>query len=398
MRSEQIKALVKLTDLDDRLNLNLNLQANKSGQPCTLCGGQKSLKTTDNRYFKCYKCGASGSVYDLLMLVTKCDFKSAHTQLNQLVSTNTITAAQGNNTSLYKKIFQAYQEEYKASHNKRKVDAYLESRGWLKPLEVGYADQSTLINYGLDRWQLEDAGFINEYGEYYKDYLVFPIYDRFNNLVHFSARAMGDQNLRWKSSNAKPPITNYFYNSQALYNPKSDYLVICEGVSDCVSLLQLDVPAIAQFGINVNLQQHAEPFSKFDYLIFVYDQDKYPLGTPLAGKYKSWSQTMPEVVKLLCSISKPAYYLPLPNRSGIKDINDWLMFIDYDLEEYCRYGANNFASIASLAYGMYKDDIDKHHILWQLFKATQDKKAALTLLKDSHLEPVDYLLELAEYL
>lgn len=370
-------------------HFNTELLPNKSGQRCPVCNGSSSLKTKDDRYFKCFKCGVSGSVLDYVIAINKAATVSeAVTVLRPLVKHY---ESPRNFTSLKTKAFNIYKENL--SSNASVARDYIESRGWdYNSIDCGLGTKGCLQEAGVSESLLTQIDLWDGY-DYYNNHLIFPVYNEHGALVHYSGRAVDPNNsVRWKSSKGTPPIHNYFYNSQALYKPKANYIIVCEGVSDCLSLMQLGEPVIGQFGVNVDLSKHAEHFSKFDFLLFMYDYDRYPLGNQFEGIYKSWSQMMPSVIKLATLIRKPIYHLELPNLSGIKDVNDWLLYIDYDIGSYKQYRNKNTAPISELAVSMYKDDPSKHLMLWRLLSATGDNLMAKKLLdiKDSQ---IDYLFE-----
>lgn len=369
------------------------LLPNKSGQRCPVCNGSSSLKTKDDRYFKCFKCGVSGSVIDYVIAINKASTVSEAINLLKPLVKHYEPARNFN--SLRTKIYNVYKQNL--VDNKETASTYIESRGWdFSKIDCGLATKGCLQQAGISESLLSQVELWDGY-DYYGNHLIFPVYNEYGALVHFNARAIDSNNqLRWKSTKGTPAIQNYFYNSQALYQPKTNYLMVCEGVSDCLSLLQLGEPVIGQFGINVDLSKHAEYFSKFDFIVFVYDLDRYPLGHELAGVYKSWSQMMPEIVRLSMLIHKPLYYMKLPKLSGIKDINDWLVYVDYDQEVYKLHRSKHVAPVADLAIDMYKSDRSKHQMLWKLIASTYDTHSA-SLLLDKSLNITNYLLDIFTY-
>ncbi len=371
---------------------DVELLPNKAGQCCPACNGSSSLKTKDDRYFKCFKCGVSGSVIDFALVYGHItSISEVITKLKPLVK-NWQPAA--NQSPLRAKAYSIYKENLQSKP--QVAHYYMESRGWdYSTIDCGLATPNCLQDAGLSTRVLQQIDLWDNY-DYYNNHLIFPVYNEYGALVHYSGRAIGNEPLRWKSSKGTPPIHNYFYNSTALYKPATTYLMICEGVSDCISLMQMGEPVIGQFGVNVDLSKHAEHFSKFDFLVFIYDHDRYPLGSTFAGEYKSWSQMMPSVANLAMLIRKPIYYLQLPKLSGIKDVNDWLLYIDYDLEQYKRHRGNYVVPVADLALEMYKDDVSKHQMLWKLISATSDKESAAVLLKDNP-NITDYLFDVFAY-
>lgn len=404
MDIQQIKETISIEDVCG--SFDLHIEGHRSGQRCPFCGGSRSFSTKRNSYFKCYRCNLKGSVIDFVMHLGRAStVGEAIKVLNNISSSS--ESSDYLNEYLYKKTinilyraFDIYKQNKEA--NTDVWQSYTLSRGWSSITErasIGLASPDILRNCGMSDEELTEVNLLTDYGEYYDNHLIFPVYNKYGQLVHFSGRALDDREVRWKSSNTKgqPPIHKHFYNSRALFNPTTTFLVVCEGVSDCLSMLELGVPCIGQFGINVNLTAFAEQFSKFDFLIFMYDFDRYALGTEKAGQYKSWSQMMPEIINLCSYINTPAFYMPLPNIAGIKDVNDWLKFIDYDYETYRSYGVKETRPIHQLALKMYRNDYDDHWLLWKLFSAAASaKKDAEDFFNSLNISPSDYLLELGQ--
>lgn len=373
---------------------SVDLLPNKSGQRCPSCNGSSSLRTKDDRFFKCFKCGVSGSVIDLTLILSgAATVSDAITKLKPLVKDWSYTTP-NSHSALKSKIYDVYRSNLYSRHSTAKD--YIESRGWdYESIDCGLATKGCLQDAGISNSVLEQVDLWNNY-DYYTNHLVFPVYNEYGSLVHYSGRALFNTDVRWKSSKGSPAITNYFFNSRVLYQPNSSYIIVCEGISDCLSLMQMGEPVIGQFGINVEISKHAEHFNNFDYIVFTYDFDRFPLGSPNAGTYKSWSQMMPEIVKLASLLRKPIYYLRLPSLPGIKDINDWLLHIDYDIDTYKSYRNSNVTLITDLALEMYSDDKSKHQMLWKLLSAIGDKQEAWKLLS-SQQDAVDYLFSILAY-
>lgn len=379
---------------------NIHLLKKKGNTACPFCQGTSSLNVKNDKYFKCYRCDAKGSIFDLLILSGVCkDFSEALTRLSADFQIDNSSFHRRNRLLL--KIFHIYQDYYK--ENKEIVSEYADKRGWSHLPEVGYCpSKDALEKRGISVDELRETDLISymeerDAVEYYDNHLIFPVYDKRGYLRHLCGRALDNREVRWKSTKGHIAITNFFYNSEILYTPKENYLILCEGISDCVSLLQLGLPAIGQFGININLAYSAEYFSNFEYIVAVFDKDKYAIGTEQAGKYKSWSQMMPSLIDLLQITKKPIYYMLTPNISGVKDINDWLISIDYDKHEYLMYGLKNCRPISALAYRMYKDNIKDHPFIWKTLTYCPDADTEAKMSKhvaDNYDDWPSYLLQL----
>ena len=350
--------------------LGLDFIDNKAGQACPVCKSDSSLKVSNDKYYKCHKCQSNGTIIDLLIAT---GYKKTVGEAFRCI---------GSDNNLYKDrlidyqlAFDAYKQEFKHARCKA-AEGYIKARGWVsEEFEVGLALNNTLRDAGLT-----GSTLVESYGEYFTNRLIFPIYNSAGKVIHLIGRAIDDSDLRWKASRGTPPITNFFYiPKRHHYN----YLFICEGVSDALSLHQLGVPVIGQIGVNVNLAASAQLVDlvkQAKFVIFSYDYDKYAVGTDKAGEYKSWSSMMPAIIDLLSIVKKPAYHLPLPKLSGIKDINDWLLHIDYSAEAYLEYTTATIKPISDLTIEMYKEQPAKHNLIWKLLKATNDQKKAEVFL------------------
>jgi hypothetical protein len=138
--------------------------------------------------------------------------------------------------------------------------------------------------------------------------------------------------------------------------------------------LQLDIPAIGQFGVNVNLVPHQEAFSHFDGIIAVYDCDKHAIGSKKSNDYKSWGSMLPNLVDLMSLSKTPIYYLMPPDEEGITDINDWLVSIDYSQVVYAQYGKEHLKPLVDLAIELYEQDIKSHNYIWSCLAVDQDQE------------------------
>lgn len=368
---QQIKNEYSMLAVIDKFNITeLNLDSSNKGA-CPVCANEKAFKVYDNN-FKCFRCGEHGDVLNLLVLTKRAS--SLDSAINLLSNKEVPTFKK------YKRRASALSEVYKvyeqhAKENKEVIFEYIGKRGWDKILynKIGLATPSLKIEHkGITTRHLKDCELLTNYGkDYYDNHIIFPVYNKYRSLVHLCGRALDDREVRWKSTKGEPSITKHFYNSDQLFfnSDSSNYLIICEGISDGVSLEQLGVPYISQFGIHVKLETYKEDFAKFDYLIFCYDRDKYPLGNDKVGEYKSWGPMLPKIIDLAISFKKPIYFLMTPNKPGIKDLNDWLLSIDYDFKEYAKYGRSNCTPIEELALEIYGDNLSNHKHIWRLLAA-----------------------------
>ena len=186
--------------------------------------------------------------------------------------------------------------------------------------------------------------------------------------MHFSARALDPkEELRWKHTSGTPPINNYLYGAKDL--GASTYAVICEGISDSRSLIQLGEPAVGVFGVTIPLVQHAALFRQCNCLVAFFDRDRYPLGHEKQGQYKSWSQVTSHLIDLAVELQIPVLCLMAPNWSGVKDANEYLTAIDYDRPTYQAWASKSYRQLHSVALEVLGNDLTQHASLWRLHAA-----------------------------
>ena len=344
----------------------VELGANES-QNCPFCSGSKQLRTTRNRWYHCFKCGRRGDIYRLLqdLKVTK-NFRDSFNLLSQSATNSPEYQAYRTRINGFNKAWVAYQ----AKGNDPEITQYCADRGWtLKPGEVGYADSAyTLRQAGFSIPELETLGLYAYGTEHYSNHLIFPIYNHDGEVVHFSARALDPkEELRWKHTAGTPPINNYLYGAQDLGT--STYAVLCEGISDSRSLIELGEPAVGVFGVTIPLVQHAALFRQCKCLVAFFDRDRYPLGHEKQGQYKSWSQVTPHLVDLAIELQIPVLCLMAPNWPGVKDANEYLTAIDYDRPAYQTWASKSYRQLHSVALEVLGKDLTQHASLWRLHAA-----------------------------
>jgi hypothetical protein len=371
----EIKELVGISKAANLLQLPA-INTNGRGRcPFTDCQSDKQFRIWNDRYYRCYKCDRHGSVLDFVMEQKGIGLSES---LSLISSSLDISVGLKDFSRAQKTKQKAWDLYQTCAHNNLPiVESYCQSRGWKRVPEIGLSVNGNFLRSNrLSEAQLDKAGLLSRNGdEYFNNHIIFPIYDALGNLVHFHARNL-DKNasLRWLSSGGTPGSNRYFYNSKALYQRQSSYIVICEGVSDCLSLLQLDIPAIGQFGVNVNLVPHQEAFSHFDGIIAVYDCDKHAIGSKKSNDYKSWGSMLPNLVDLMSLSKTPIYYLMPPDEEGITDINDWLVSIDYSQVVYAQYGKEHLKPLVDLAIELYEQDIKSHNYIWSCLAVDQDQE------------------------
>lgn len=323
-----------LREVATRLNLDLR---DEGYQSCPFCHREKKFRVSAGQYYKCFHpaCNKHGGVLDFIV-----DFGSAASrdEARKFIggfkdSTQWLWRTQRLETVLY-----AYMEAINDQ-----VLEFLDQRGYAHAIdgenpyavEFGYAPHSRYLQEnGFELEELIKIGLARPDGtEFFSNRVIFPVRDFKCRLVHMQGRSMDpDEDLRWLSSPSRlpdstiTPITNYLYNAHSFNEDESiDWLVMSEGVSDGLSLIGIDVPAVSCFGIQVNLLRFIEFFRKVNNLLVLFDNDRYAIGTEFAGQYKSWPPILKSLVELKAARPELNILCALPPEiPGIKDTNDWI--------------------------------------------------------------------------
>ena len=383
MLAEELKEALTISKVASLLNIPL--PTGQGNQPCPFCQSSKSFKVYYDKNYKCFKCGARGDIFGL---VQHSGLSSNFTESLKLVSSlvgNTAGCRQyKSRIKGVEGAFSIYQNN--ARKQKELVSEYCLSRGWSKTLkeqDFGFTNSASFLqDNGMDTDKLEELGLLwSKNKELYDNHLVFPIRNSSGSVVHLQGRNLGvNPERRWLADKGTPSITNYLYNLDKV--KQSDYAVIVEGISDCRSLIEIEEPAVATFGINIPLVSHAKDFKHCSHLLAIFDRDKYPLGTPQAGQYKSWSQITPYLCELAIELRIPIFTWKVPNLPGVKDLNDLFLELDYDSEAYKELLKKTAVPLHRMALEVFSASSNKahHSLLWGLHEAV-DEPAELDRLE-----------------
>lgn len=200
---------------------------------------------------------------------------------------------------------------------------------WLSDRQLLDVDLSYIpLNYNLQA-ELRQRGFSDEEIDIlpsFQNRILFPLRNPYTgSITHLMGRHMGQSDLRWLSTKKDKSVrsnTSYLFNLENLRDEKIIYL--CEGITDCISLLQVGLPAAAYMGVAPSLSWLGS-ILKNKTLVFIADSDKYNINSNLTG-YKSWKTLIKSIVELYisCEGQVDIHCCKWVYRLKIKDINDAL--------------------------------------------------------------------------
>lgn len=265
------------------------------------------------KIFSCFSCREHGDVFIFLSKINNITYSNAVLQaakfsnidksiIDQLVNYNEMENKLQyiyDINELANKYFQMF---LKNKNNSRALD-YLYKRGLnddiIKRFEIGFApdDNDIMINLltnkdnivpGAKNYKLEElknAGIISlldngDYISFFKNRIIFPIYNQDHQLVAFSGRSIDDYNQPKYLNSAQTPVFNkneVLYNFDQLKKSASDYSVyLVEGFMDVIAMYVAGYTnAVATMGVafSENHLNQLKYLPDLSYVIMAFDND-----------------------------------------------------------------------------------------------------------------------------
>lgn len=250
--------------------------------------------------YKCFGCGASGSVITFVMEYENYTFQET---MEALAERAGITLEKQSASAAYKeqqnikmqlleinrKAASYYYAKLK-SQQERTGYSYLLSRGLsddtIRHFGLGYAGQgggglySYLKHEGYNDDILKETGLfkMEERSVYDKFFnrIIFPIMDANSRVIGFGGRVMGDAKPKYLNS----PETKLFDKSRNLFGlnyarlGKNKNIILCEGYMDVIALHQAGFTnAVASLGTAFTVQQAGIIKRYADEVLLTYDSD-----------------------------------------------------------------------------------------------------------------------------
>ena len=256
--------------------------------------------TPSKQMYYCFGCGAGGNAYTFIMKYENYSFTEA---VKVLADRAGIALPEGGyseedkrRADLKNRLLEANKEAAKYYYHILKSERgaqgyeYLRNRGLSDETITGFGlgfstnYSNDLYDYlkskGFEDNVLKEAGLFN-YSEKkvydkFSGRVMFPIMDVNNRVIGFGGRVMGDAQPKYLNS----PETILFDKSRNLYglniarNSRKEYMLICEGYMDVISLHQAGFNnAVASLGTAYTLRQAALIKRYVDSVYLTYDSD-----------------------------------------------------------------------------------------------------------------------------
>ncbi|MBQ8587929.1 MAG: DNA primase [Clostridia bacterium] len=251
--------------------------------------------------FHCFGCGEGGNVIHFMMKIENMPFVEAVEKLAQRAGVTLPKPDEkdsARHAHLAKERENIYQINLEAAQyfydnlkeGKTAVD-YLKKRSLsgaeAKKFFLGYAKDSWdslfkyLLQKGYTESDIQKAGLIKasengKYYDFYRNRVMFPIFDTRNRVIGFGGRTLGDSKSKYLNS----PDTPVFNKSRNLYflnvarRAKKDFVILVEGYMDVISLAKSGyINTVATLGTALTSSQAKIIASEFKEVVICYDSD-----------------------------------------------------------------------------------------------------------------------------
>ena len=367
------------------------------------------------KMYHCFGCGQGGSAINFVMEIEKLGFMDAVVQLakragveviyegNNVVEENPLEKKKDEIFDLYSRTSGTYHYFLTETDMGKFAYDYLISRGVtpeiIKKFQLGYspADRTWLKKFLLSKNYSNE--FLNESGlfskkypdiSFFSDRLMFPIFNRKNQVVAFGGRLLHGEGPKYLNSGEmiqyKKGETLYAFNFAKESIRKEKSVIFCEGYMDVIAYHQAGITnAVAPLGTALTEDQVRIISSFVDTVYLSFDSDEAGQNATFKAILLCRKMDLPVKIIKLEGGKDPSEIL---NKFGVnsltKAINDAIIDSDFLLSVLAtRYniGTPDGRTQASLAFFSYVDslnsDIQKDTCLEKLCQAYNLKPEAV---------------------
>ena len=367
------------------------------------------------KMYHCFGCGQGGSAINFVMEIEKLGFMDAVVQLakktgveviyegNSIVQENPLEKKKDEIFDLYSRTSGTYHYFLTETDMGKFAYDYLISRGVtkeiIKKFQLGYspADRTWLKKFLLSKNYSNE--FLNESGlfskkypdiSFFSDRLMFPIFNRKNQVVAFGGRLLHGEGPKYLNSGEmlqyKKGETLYAFNFAKESIRKEKSVIFCEGYMDVIAYHQAGITnAVAPLGTALTEDQVRIISSFVDTVYLSFDSDEAGQNATFKAILLCRKMDLPVKIIKLDGGKDPSEIL---NKFGVdlltNAINDAIIDTDFLLSALAiRYniGAPDGRTQASLAFFSYVDslnsDIQKDTCLEKLCQAYNLKPEAV---------------------
>jgi DNA primase len=244
--------------------------------------------------FKCFGCGESGDGLSFYIKLKKISFIDAVKELSKKYKVD-LNIKDNNDNKKDHFILNAaaayYTDKLHQKNYSFALDYFLINRSLsletIKDSYLGYASENGLVSYlenkKIDKKDMLRLGLIrdlkNRYIDSFQNRVIFPILNRFFQVIGFGARAIDNNVIPKYINSIESDIFKKSYNLYGIFKKddfiNSDYIILVEGYMDVIALRNRNIKnVVASLGTSLTLGQ-AKLIKKLSNRVVVfYDNDE----------------------------------------------------------------------------------------------------------------------------
>ncbi len=358
----------------------------------------------DKEFFHCFSSAEHGDIFSFLMKHKNMSYPDSIEYLAKQAGLNLESGiikdpnyVENNYTSLRSIMIEANKFYMSMLKQSNEIKKYLEKRQvnpdmWEK-FQLGFAgSQSNQLYLHLKEIgaNCEDAlslGLIkkskhkeNEYYDFFRNRLMFPIKDYKSNLIAFGGRAIDNSNIKYINSSDSPIFKKSFnlfnFNLAIEENRKVENLIIVEGYMDVISLFQNNFKTtVAPLGTALTSYQLQRAWKVCHSPIIIFDGDEAGQKAAERAAVLALSNISPDLSARFCIL--PSDYDP----------DDFLL--KNSPEEFMKVLNNSY----SLSEFIWKVELEKDDISTPEKKAGFEKRIKSMISKIENQTVKDYYIK-----
>ncbi len=351
----------------------------------------------EKKIYKCFSCGATGSVFKFIMDYENISFPEAIKKVADMAGINVEI---GNMPTKFKSpLYEVYALSLKFYTNSINTSAGKEAKAYLakryidekiiKEFQIGLAlkQNDALSKILLKKYKpdlLLKSGLIgkNDYDYYdlFRDRIMFPLYDLTGQVVAYSGRIYDKEDIS-KYFNTRE--TEIFKKGELLYNyhrardeaRQKGVVIVMEGFMDVIRAYSIDLKnVVATMGTAVTSFQASLIKKMAKEVILCFDGDKAGAKATISCADELFKiGVTPKVIRLENDMDPDEYILKYGKEQFLEKINNPLDIIDFKFAYYkvgldltSSTDLSNYVSIMIKEIDKIDDDILKEVMLKRL--------------------------------
>ena len=320
--------------------------------------------SADKQIYKCFSCGATGTVFKFLMDYENISFNEAVKKIADIggVKVNIENIPKIKDNKIQYEIYELSLKLYINNINTingKEAKEYLKKRkieeSTIKEFQIGLAlkNKNTLANILVKNFSQNEilkSGLIgkNEYGYYdlFYDRIMFPLYDLNGKVIAYSGRIY---NRKDNSKYFNTRETELFKKGKLLYNyhrardiaRQKNQIIIMEGFMDVIRAYTIGIKnCIATMGTAVTKEQAGLIKRMAKEIILCFDGDEAGAkATKSCAEELNKIGVIPKIVRLEENLDPDEYIIKYGKEAFERKINNPISIMDFEMA-YLKNGKN----------------------------------------------------------